>query len=69
MQIMVRKSDNENFARFIRLARHRRGLSQEELAKKVGVLRMSISGYENAYYRPKPNVLKKLEIILGTLEK
>ena len=50
-----------------RLARLRkeRGLTQVELAKKMGIIQVLISDYENEKLRPNPDVLVQYALALG----
>lgn len=46
--------------------REKRGLSQTELANRVGLKQTTISQYENGTRRPNLSVAKKLADALGT---
>lgn len=53
----------------IRHYRHVNGVSQEELAKELGLNESTIFHYEKGTHTPMPKSLKKLEILLKGLEK
>lgn len=44
----------------LKLMRTKRGMTQGQLAEKVGVLRRSISCYETGWRYPRPETLKKM---------
>ena len=44
----------------LKMKRIEKGLTQEELAKKVGVMRLSISNYETGTRFPRKPILDKL---------
>lgn len=49
----------------IRSARIQAGLTQEELAKKIGLTKVAISRYESGQREPKISILKKLSVAFG----
>jgi len=49
-----------NFGSWLRNFRMRRSLKQNELAKTLGVSKVTIWSYERLGSKPKPNILKKL---------
>ena len=53
------------FGRRIRIARKVRGLTQKDLATKLGVVAVSISNYENGIIEPSLKNLLNLSRILG----
>lgn len=40
-------------------------MTQARLAEKVGVTKATISGWENGYYRPGPDMAKRLALTLS----
>lgn len=52
----------------LRRARIQAGLSQSELAEKVGITQGSLSEMERMECRPSPDVAEKLAAILGVSE-
>jgi transcriptional regulator with XRE-family HTH domain len=44
----------------IKIARNKRKLTQEELAKKVNTTKGTISNYENEYSKPSPEMIKDI---------
>jgi DNA-binding XRE family transcriptional regulator len=54
------------FAEQIKMLRKQKGLTQDELANKVGVRQSAISMMESAQCRPQPATLMKLAKQLGT---
>ena len=52
----------------IREAREKKGMTQQELAKAVGVKAVSICRYELGQRAPRPAVAKKLGVILEKSE-
>jgi transcriptional regulator with XRE-family HTH domain len=57
---------NKIFAEILKEKRISEGLTQEQLAKKVGLCRNAIWNYENESREPKIRVLKKLAKALNT---
>ncbi|HEM8291497.1 LexA family protein [Providencia rettgeri] len=57
---------DENFKNRIQLARQALGLTQGDLADKVGVVRRQIAAYEAGDSKPRVNVLNNLAAALGT---
>lgn len=53
---------------YTRLVRERAGLSQEEMAKVLGVDRSAISRWENAKRVPRPAMLDRYAQLLAELE-
>lgn len=51
----------------LREARKRAGLTQKQLAEKMGVTISFVSQYENGYRTPKPETLEKFSSALGTV--
>ena len=49
----------------IKILRYERGISQEDLAKKAGVSRQTISALENGRYNPSLILAHKITKILG----
>jgi transcriptional regulator with XRE-family HTH domain len=68
---MSRRSDPnhhtraQTFGENLREARRAAGLSQEELAKRAGIDRPTISGYEHGKREPNMSTLVKLARALG----
>jgi len=56
----------EIFARNLRLARQRVGVSQEELADRAGVDRTYVSGIERGVRNPTIGIVARLATELGT---
>lgn len=56
---------NKNIGRMIRDARNRNGLSQAELAEKVGVSQAAIGQWERGTYTPRGRNLNTLADVLG----
>lgn len=54
------------FARNIRFFREKTGISQGELARRIGVTQSAISQYENGDATPKLAIAAKLASALGT---
>lgn len=52
------------FAKNLKKARQSKGLTQKELAEKVGLKRSTIAGYESKGQEPSFNVLKELTAVL-----
>ncbi len=57
---------NDSFPRRVAAARNSLGLTQSELAKKVGVVTRQIAAYEGGEARPRINALNNLAAALGT---
>ncbi|CNL29150.1 TPA: LexA family protein [Yersinia enterocolitica] len=57
---------DNSFPRRVALARNSLGLTQAELAKKVGVVHRQIAAYEGGEARPRDKVLNNLAAVLGT---
>ncbi|WP_145562691.1 LexA family protein [Yersinia aldovae] len=57
---------DNSFPRRVALARNSLGLTQAELAKKVGVVHRQIAAYEGGEARPREKVLNNLAAVLGT---
>lgn len=53
------------FGNYICNQRRKRGLSQTELAKLLGVTNKAISKWENGYAKPTTNTLRKLATVFG----
>lgn len=49
----------------IRNARRDAGLTQEQLARKIGVTKAAISNIESGYATPSPSMICKIEKLLG----
>lgn len=58
--------DNEKIGERIKKLRTGAHLTQEELAKAVGVDRSTIAQYENGSRRPRDNIKAKIADVLGT---
>ncbi|WP_145563067.1 LexA family protein [Yersinia canariae] len=56
---------DNSFPRRVALARNSLGLTQAELAKKVGVVHRQIAAYEGGEARPREKVLNNLAAVLG----
>lgn len=56
------KIDNRKLKEY----REKSGFTQKEMAKKIGVSDISYQYYELGIRNPKENVVKRIEIILGT---
>lgn len=54
-------------AELVRETRHRLGLTQAQLAQKLGVSYQSVNRWENGRNMPLPIVLKQIEILLSQL--
>lgn len=54
-----------SFPRKLRQLRLNHGLTQEQLGKKIGVSKVSISGYENGNRTPDLATLKKIADVFG----
>ncbi|MDX7993256.1 helix-turn-helix domain-containing protein [Xenorhabdus littoralis] len=57
---------DDNFHKRISMARQSLNLTQEDLAKKVGVVRRQIAAYEGGESKPRIKVLNNLSAALGT---
>ncbi|MGV3346420.1 LexA family protein [Enterobacteriaceae bacterium LUAb1] len=57
---------DDSFSKRVAIARNAAGLTQDELAKKVGVVRRQIAAYEGAEARPRSKALENLAAALGT---
>lgn len=57
---------DESFPRRVSMARNAIGLTQSELAKKVGVVPRQIAAYEGGEAKPRINALNNLAAALGT---
>lgn len=57
---------DDNFKNRVQIARQSAGLTQGELADKVGVVRRQIAAYEAGDSKPRMNVLNNLSAALGT---
>lgn len=57
---------DESFPRRVSMARNAIGLTQSELAKKVGIVPRQIAAYEGGEARPRINALHNLAAALGT---
>ena len=58
--------DNEKFGKRLKQLRIECGMSQNFLAKEVGVAQNTITQYESGYSKPKIDVLVRLAIVLKT---
>ncbi len=58
--------DNIQFGKRLKQLRIECGLSQNFLAKEVGVASNTITQYESGYSKPKIDVLVKLAVVLKT---
>jgi len=56
---------NENFSDRLKTARIGHGLSQEELADKLGVSNGAVGNWETGPTIPRPQMLRKIEDLLG----
>lgn len=57
---------DESFPKRVAIARNAQGLTQSELAKKVGVVPRQIAAYEGGGAKPRANALQNLAASLGT---
>ncbi len=57
---------DNSFPRRVALARNSLGMTQAELAKKVGVVHRQIAAYEGGEAKPRDKVLNNLAAVLGT---
>lgn len=57
---------DESFPKRVSIARAAIGLTQDELAKKVGIVRRQIAAYEGGEARPREKALANLAAALGT---
>ncbi|MBW0298493.1 hypothetical protein B4P00_20105 [Shewanella xiamenensis] len=57
---------DDSFSNRVALARSAIGLTQEELAKKVGIVRRQIAAYEGGDAKPREQALNNLAAALGT---
>jgi SOS-response transcriptional repressor LexA len=57
---------DESFPKRVAIARSAIGLTQDELAKKVGIVRRQIAAYEGGEARPREKALVNLAAALGT---
>ncbi|TXI12319.1 MAG: XRE family transcriptional regulator [Rhizobium sp.] len=57
--------DRDTFARNLTRLRNERGLSQEELASRVGLHRTMITGYECRKHSPKWKNVVRIAAVLG----
>ena len=57
--------DNDSVAEKIKSAREKAGLTQAQLAEKVGTTSQNISQYERGIRNPKYNTLEKIARSLG----
>ncbi len=55
----------DNLGQKIRIAREASGITQEELAKEIGVEPPTVSRWETGAFRPRPETIQKLAAILG----
>lgn len=63
------QNENAVFARNLRAARERVGMSQQELADKLGVKRQDVGHWESGRHLPRLPVARRLAQVLGvTLE-
>lgn len=60
------RGEYKMLAQRLRYVRKIRGLSQEELGKKINSTKSTISNYENEYSTPSNEVLKDLADVLNT---
>lgn len=60
---------SENFSDRIKAARQRLGLSQSQVARKWGFPKQTINAWENGIRNPAGLYLKKLERVLGRIER
>jgi transcriptional regulator with XRE-family HTH domain len=49
----------------IKSLREARGMSQADLARKVGITQESISRYESGASTPRPRILSRISLIIG----
>lgn len=59
------KKENQKPLIKLKLKRIEKGFTQEELAKKIGVFRMTIYYYESGKRKPNSDMLVKLSDALG----
>ncbi|MEI4896930.1 helix-turn-helix transcriptional regulator, partial [Klebsiella pneumoniae] len=57
---------DDSFPNRVSIARTALGLTQDELAQKVGVVRRQIAAYEGGEAKPRINALQNLAAALGT---
>ncbi|MCP2005220.1 UNVERIFIED_ORG: SOS-response transcriptional repressor LexA [Buttiauxella agrestis ATCC 33320] len=57
---------DESFPKRVAIARAAIGLTQDELAKKVGIVRRQVAAYEGGEARPREKALTNLAAALGT---
>ena len=60
--------DTVKTGKFIAQLRHEQGLTQQQLADKLGVTDKTISRWENANYMPDISMLQELSAVLGVNE-
>lgn len=62
---VLEKTQAQNVGERIKAAREHAGLTQEDLAKKLGVRAITVSRWERGQQTPSKKTLKRLEEILG----
>lgn len=65
MEIFTR-GDMKEFARLVRLGRKKAGLTQAELAERIGVVQGNVSMLERGIHTPGPDIAVALEEELGS---
>lgn len=63
---MSQMNFDDSFPKRIAIARNALGLTQEQLAQEVGIVRRQIAAYEAGTSKPRMNVLHNLAAVLGT---
>ena len=51
---------NTDFPRLVKALRDKRGLTQEQLAREIGVSFSTVNVWENGHRRPQPYLAKRL---------
>lgn len=57
--------ENKGFGEYLRSLREKKGLSQFQLGKLVGVSDKAVSKWENGYSKPKSNIVLRLSEVLN----
>lgn len=63
------KKNMKNTMRFVRSARKRLGLSQDDFARLIGVARYSVSDYETGRCQPSGALVLRIQEILSKIER
>ena len=62
---MLYKDETYDFGVLLKELREKKGMTQEQLAKKLGVSKGSVSGYEHNISMPPTQIVKRIALIFN----